>query len=336
MAASFLLLLTCVGLFLSAQAQDCSSPVGGDNMGLKGNDILLQSFPDGTKVTFACDVGYVTAGGSASITCTAGDWSSLRMTCKRKQCGAFEDVPNGSVDYSEGNEFGDKLTVTCKPGYDLVGNPNILCGNEGWMGRPPVCEEVDCKEPVVGFGHWDSGSRGPYTYKATVTFKCNEGYRMTNSATIICGINELWEPALPKCEAVPADTTTTTKSPESTTKPTAVPADTTTTTKSPESTTKPTEVDCKEPVVGFGHWDSGSRGPYTYKATVTFKCNEGYRMTNSATIICGINELWEPALPKCEAGVPTPHTISYISPNQQSTTSHRARRGAVPLHGLRK
>ncbi|XP_034083557.1 membrane cofactor protein-like isoform X2 [Gymnodraco acuticeps] len=303
MAASFLLLLTSVGLFLSAQAQDCSSPVGGDNMGLKGNDILLQSFPDGTKVTFACDVGYVTAGGSASITCTAGDWSSLRMTCKRKQCGAFEDVPNGNVDYSQGNEFGDKLTVTCKPGYNLVGNPNILCGNEGWMGRPPVCEvmychppktptigsfypvkeeyeyrevivfscpdtftlngskslscsesgvfspavpecvQIDCKEPVVEFGHWDSGSRGPYTYKATVTFKCDKGYRMTNSATIICGINELWEPALPKCEAVPADTTTTTKSPESTTKPTAVPADKTTTTKSPESTTKPTAPD---------------------------------------------------------------------------------------------
>jgi len=56
--------------------------VGGDNMDLKGDDILLQTFPDGIKVTFACDVGYESVGGSASITCTAGAWSPVRMTCE--------------------------------------------------------------------------------------------------------------------------------------------------------------------------------------------------------------------------------------------------------------
>ncbi|KAL3059438.1 hypothetical protein OYC64_014113 [Pagothenia borchgrevinki] len=338
MAASFLLLLTSVGLFLSAQAQDCSKPVGGDNMDLKGDDILLQTFPDGIKVTFACNVGYQSVGGSASITCTAAAWSPLRMTCERKSCGAIGDVPNGQVDYSEGIQFGDKLTVTCDPGYDLFGNPIIQCGSEGWMGRLPVCEvkhcdppvdptigsfypvketyeyreviqfscpepftlngskslscsetgvfqpaapkcvQVECKEPVVKFGHWDSGSRGPYTYKTTVMFKCNEGYRMTNSATIICGINSQWEPELPKCEP----------------------------------------VECEEPVVKFGHWDSGSQGPYTYKTTVTFKCNEGYKMTNSATIICGSNSQWGPELPKCEA-VPAVQTTTTKSP--ESTTA---------------
>ncbi|XP_034083562.1 membrane cofactor protein-like isoform X7 [Gymnodraco acuticeps] len=261
MAASFLLLLTSVGLFLSAQAQDCSSPVGGDNMGLKGNDILLQSFPDGTKVTFACDVGYVTAGGSASITCTAGDWSSLRMTCKRKQCGAFEDVPNGNVDYSQGNEFGDKLTVTCKPGYNLVGNPNILCGNEGWMGRPPVCEVMYChppKTPTIGSFY---PVKEEYEYREVIVFSCPDTFTLNGSKSLSCSESGVFSPAVPEC----------------------------------------VQIDCKEPVVEFGHWDSGSRGPYTYKATVTFKCDKGYRMTNSATIICGINELWEPALPKCEA-----------------------------------
>ncbi|XP_034083563.1 membrane cofactor protein-like isoform X8 [Gymnodraco acuticeps] len=264
MAASFLLLLTSVGLFLSAQAQDCSSPVGGDNMGLKGNDILLQSFPDGTKVTFACDVGYVTAGGSASITCTAGDWSSLRMTCKRKQCGAFEDVPNGNVDYSQGNEFGDKLTVTCKPGYNLVGNPNILCGNEGWMGRPPVCEVMYChppKTPTIGSFY---PVKEEYEYREVIVFSCPDTFTLNGSKSLSCSESGVFSPAVPEC----------------------------------------VQIDCKEPVVEFGHWDSGSRGPYTYKATVTFKCDKGYRMTNSATIICGINELWEPALPKCEAPDP--------------------------------
>ncbi|XP_033970575.1 membrane cofactor protein-like [Trematomus bernacchii] len=312
----------------------------------------------------------------------------LFLSAQGKSCGAIGDVPNGHVDFTEGIQFGDKLTVTCNPGlptigsfypvkdayeyrevikfscpepFTLNGSNSLSCSETGvFQPAAPNCVEVECKEPVVEFGHWDSGSRGPYTHKATVTFKCNEGYRMITSATIICGINSRWEPELPKCEPVPAVQTTTTKSPESTKKPTAVTAVQTTTTKSPESTKKPTvkhceppvdptigsfspvkdtyeyreviqfscpepftlngskslscsetgvfqpaapkcvQVECKEPVVGFGHWESGSRGPYTHKATVTFKCNEGYRMTNSATIICGINSQWEPELPKCE------------------------------------
>lgn len=51
-------------------------------MDLKGEDILLQAFPDGTKVTFACNIGYTSAGGSAVITCTAGSWSPVRLICE--------------------------------------------------------------------------------------------------------------------------------------------------------------------------------------------------------------------------------------------------------------
>ncbi|KAI4801028.1 hypothetical protein KUCAC02_006188 [Chaenocephalus aceratus] len=270
MAASFLLLLTSVGLFLSAQAQDCSRPVGGENMGLKGDDILLESFPDGKKVAFVCDVGFVAAGGSASVTCTAGSWSALMMTCDKKTCGAFDEVPNGSVDYPEGNEFGDRLTVTCNPGYHMVGNAHILCGNEGWMGRAPVCEVMYCQPPETPTIGSFYPVKDAYEYREVIQFSCPETFTLNGSKSLSCSESGVFQPAVPKC----------------------------------------VQIDCKEPFVKFGHWDSGSRGPYTYKATVTFKCNEGYRMTNSATITCGINERWEPALPTCEAVPKTTTTKS--------------------------
>lgn len=33
-----------------------------------------------------------------------------------KTCGSAGEVENGHVDYSNGNEFGDKIVITCNPG----------------------------------------------------------------------------------------------------------------------------------------------------------------------------------------------------------------------------
>lgn len=70
--------------FFSIIAQDCTNPVGGPNMNLKDDDILLQAFPDGIKVTFVCDIGYISAGGSGVITCKAGEWSPIMLKCESK------------------------------------------------------------------------------------------------------------------------------------------------------------------------------------------------------------------------------------------------------------
>lgn len=50
-------------------------------MDLKDTDITLQTFEDGIKVSFVCNVGYTTAGGSGVITCSAGSWSALTLKC---------------------------------------------------------------------------------------------------------------------------------------------------------------------------------------------------------------------------------------------------------------
>ena len=53
-------------------------------MNLKGNDILKETFADGDRAVFECVVGYMPEGGSSSITCTAGIWSTVTLKCERK------------------------------------------------------------------------------------------------------------------------------------------------------------------------------------------------------------------------------------------------------------
>ncbi|XP_063736168.1 membrane cofactor protein-like isoform X3 [Eleginops maclovinus] len=259
MAVSSLLLLSVVGLFITAQAQNCSRPVGGDNMGLKGSDILLDVFLDGIKVNFACDVGYVSEGSSA-ITCTAGTWSPLRMTCKRKSCGDAGQVDNGVIDYSGGNEFGDQVTVICNPGFDLVGNSQLRCGNSGWEGRLPVCEVTQCDAPPKPAIGSFSPVKDSYEYREVIQYSCPGGYTLKGTKSQTCLESGKFEPAPPEC----------------------------------------VKVRCEEPTVLNGLYHSGSRGPYIYKSTVTFECDQGYKMINSPTITCEMNNQWEPELPKCE------------------------------------
>ena len=53
-------------------------------MHLKDEYILKETFADGDRAVFTCDVGYISAGGSSSITCSAGSWNTVTLTCNSK------------------------------------------------------------------------------------------------------------------------------------------------------------------------------------------------------------------------------------------------------------
>uniref|UniRef100_A0A674N270 Sushi domain-containing protein n=1 Tax=Takifugu rubripes TaxID=31033 RepID=A0A674N270_TAKRU len=245
-------------LLIIVAAQDCSKPVPGPNMDLKDSDILLTTFPDGSRATFVCSLGHTTAGGSGVVTCTAGTWSQVTLHCEKKTCGSPGQVDNGEIEYLPGNEFGDKLVVkcwwgnvnspveikagwagylnvkvlvtcdppagipnglfspvkdvynyrevvwySCKKDFTLSGSKSVACSEDGtFTPGPPQCTEVECSDPKVANGEWVSGSRPPYKYLATVTYRCNAGYKMEGKDTMECDLNGQWTPGIPKCTAL--------------------------------------------------------------------------------------------------------------------------------------
>ncbi|XP_075898061.1 zona pellucida sperm-binding protein 3 receptor-like isoform X4 [Nelusetta ayraudi] len=261
MDISYFLLLSCVGLFTSAQAQNCSRPVLGENMDLRGNNILLQSFADGAKVSLSCNFGYQAARGKTSITCTAGSWSPVTLICEKKSCGSAGEVLNGDVQYPTGNEFGDKAIIVCNTGYRLVGQGERLCGAIDWEGRLPRCEVVTCDAPPAIVDGTQDPVKDVYEYRDVVEYSCNRGLSLIGPSSISCSANEQFNSSPPQCK----------------------------------------KVECPDYEIVNGEWVGGSRPPHVYQATMTFKCNSGFKIKGQATIKCGSDNSWSPELPQCEA-----------------------------------
>uniref|UniRef100_A0A674P4K4 Sushi domain-containing protein n=2 Tax=Takifugu rubripes TaxID=31033 RepID=A0A674P4K4_TAKRU len=255
------IIAVCLGLVVASQAQDCSKPVPGPNMDLKDSDIVLTTFPDGSRATFVCSLGYTTAVGSRVVTCTAGTWSQVTLQCKKKICGSPGQVDNGEIKYLSENEFGDRIVVTCNLGFRLVGKRELICGDQGWLGRLPVCEVVTCDLPAGIPNGLFKPVKDVYNYREVVQYSCTGDFTLSGSKSVTCSEDGTFTPGLPQC----------------------------------------TEVECADPKVANGEWVSGSRPPHKYLATVTYRCNAGYKMEGDASMECGLNGQWMPGIPKCTA-----------------------------------
>ncbi|XP_041859177.1 membrane cofactor protein-like [Melanotaenia boesemani] len=459
MGVSALFLLSSLGLAVLAQAQDCSKPELGPTMILSHEDIIKNTFPDGSKATLKCGIGHESAGGSRTITCTAGSWSSVTLKCEKKNCGSAGSVDNGDINY-EGTEFGDKAMVVCRKGYRMIGNPVLACGDQGWMGRLPTCEVVkcinppqiqngdfipklesydfghvvkyscvgtyilngskeltcsetggfspsppkcvciECKDPEIPNAEIVNGSQPPHGPMASVTYKCKDGYEMSTSLT--CDINSQWSPGTPQCikrkscgsagsvdngdinyegtEFGDKATVVCRKGYRMIGNPVLLCGDqgwmgrlptcevvrcinppqiqngdfvpklesydfghvvkyscdaTYTLNGSKELTCSETEnfspsppkcvlVRCNDPAISNGEFVDGSRPPHGYMASMTFRCKNGYEMEGSPSLTCGINSQWLPGIPQCiKTMIPTTKatTTTTKKPSEASSTT---------------
>ncbi|XP_057674246.1 membrane cofactor protein-like isoform X1 [Corythoichthys intestinalis] len=277
--SSLFLLLFYLDVTMVAQAQDCSRPTVGNNMHVE--ELLKDTFEDGSTATLKCDVGYSQAGGSQAITCTAGTWTQVTLQCERVNCGPADNVANGNLDYSEGTLFGDKVSITCKSGYILVGATQRLClSSTKWSEHPPTCQVVTC-DPPVGL---DKGFFGPikdiYDYGNVIKYTCPKGYVLNGPSTAECSGDKTFNPKPPKC----------------------------------------IQVKCKDLDIPNAEIVSGGGPPYGYKASVTFRCLPGYEMVGSRSPTCDITSRWSPDPPTCQRkGTTTSTTPTTKRPDGKDT-----------------
>ncbi|KAL6483445.1 hypothetical protein MHYP_G00083170 [Metynnis hypsauchen] len=261
---SLIVFLMCLISVVKIRAQ-CGTPSPGENRVLTPES-SKPTYSDGDTATCQCSVGYrpVNPKVSKTITCSGNKWdySTLALQCTKKTCGALPDFHNGRYTYSpEGDEgilFGATATAQCNEGYQLIGNPARHCRDSGWDGRDPVCEVVKCLPP-------------PEILNGQPEEPLLEQYEYGQAVTYVCNAGYT-------CfgDSTIACSSSGTFQP------------------SPPECIK---VSCDPPSVLNGQRISGIP-PYTYRSSIEFVCDSGFKMEGSPSMLCDRNG-WIPPPPTC-------------------------------------
>ncbi|XP_053315605.1 CUB and sushi domain-containing protein 1 [Spea bombifrons] len=274
----------------------------------------------GSQVLLSCSPGYY-LGGLRLLQCRAnGTWSGsdVKPTCKVISCGELPPPPNGNK-IGTLNHYGATTIFTCNTGYTLVGSHVRECLSNGlWSGTDTRCLAGHCgsPDPIVN-GHISGDG---FTYRDTVVYQCNLGFRLVGTSVRICLQDHKWSGQTPVC--VP----TTCGHPGN-------PAYGITNGSefnlndivnfscnvgyilhgafqaqcrsnglwsSPLPSCK--VVNCTDP--GFvenaiRHGQQNYPENFKYGISVTYHCKKGYYLLGSSALNCKANGLWDRSLPKC-------------------------------------
>uniref|UniRef100_A0A8C6DAQ7 Membrane cofactor protein n=1 Tax=Moschus moschiferus TaxID=68415 RepID=A0A8C6DAQ7_MOSMO len=258
-------------LLLPSSSDACGEPPRFVTM--KPQGALEPSYSPGDQILYECRLGFqlITPSQDLILVCQKDNtWSSLQEACKRRRCPSLGDPINGQVIFVNGStEFGSQAHYVCNKGYYLVGASISHCDISGntvdWSDNPPTCEKILCKPPEeIQNGKYTNSHKEVFEYNEVVTYSCNpsngpDEYSLIGESKLTCIGNDEWSSQPPQCKV----------------------------------------VKCVYPIVEHGVITSGFGPKYYYKATVVFKCNEGFNLHGDNTVVCGVNSTWEPELPKC-------------------------------------
>ncbi|KAM5298505.1 sushi, von Willebrand factor type A, EGF and pentraxin domain-containing protein 1 [Ctenodactylus gundi] len=97
--------------------------------------------------------------------------------------------------------YGTMVLYTCNRGYKLLGNPLLICQEDGtWNGSAPSCISIECDLPVApenGFMHFAETTMG-----SSVQYSCKPGHILVGSEVRLCLQNQKWSGSSPYCETI--------------------------------------------------------------------------------------------------------------------------------------
>ncbi|XP_063297188.1 CUB and sushi domain-containing protein 1 [Pelobates fuscus] len=274
----------------------------------------------GSQVLLSCSPGYYLSG-VRLLQCRAnGTWSGVdvKPACKVISCGALPTPPNGNK-IGTLNVYGATTIFTCNSGYTLVGSHVRECLSNGlWSGTDTRClaGHCDSPDPIVN-GHISGDG---FSYRDTVVYQCNPGFRLVGTSVRICLQDHKWSGQIPVCVSITC----------------GHPGN------PPHGLTNGSEfnlndivnftcntgyvlygafqaqcrsnglwssllpscrvVNCSDP--GFienaiRHGQQNYPENFKYGISVTYHCKKGYYLLGSSVLNCKANGLWDRSLPKC-------------------------------------
>uniref|UniRef100_A0AAY5KFF0 Si:ch73-217n20.1 n=1 Tax=Esox lucius TaxID=8010 RepID=A0AAY5KFF0_ESOLU len=177
----------------------CGVPPFYPNRHLSQSYLTKTNFSLGDRVRYSCGIGYMRVRGTVYSTCVRGNWTPLTLRCERKSCGSAGEIDFGNFVYT-GVEFGDTATGVCNEGFQLVGQNVRHCMNDGWDGRVPVCEPVQCVDPPeVINGEMDGNLEPPHIYRTVINYRCRKG-KLIGASEIYCTKDGTWSAPPPECK----------------------------------------------------------------------------------------------------------------------------------------
>ncbi|XP_024908928.1 sushi domain-containing protein 1 isoform X2 [Cynoglossus semilaevis] len=331
----------------SCRVVDCGRPVTADNTEL----LSITGTTYGSVAAFACDKGFIWAGGDNRSVCGAeGQWRGSPMVCEEVDCGSPPAFPHTRILWNKKSTVGTQVIYQCISGYHNVGKGNVsICDAAGQWEEPHVLCQVLCGDPptLPQTGYVWNGSS---THGSTVSYFCKIGFYYSEGENVsLCTVNGSWTKPNILCKEVRCGAPPTI--PHSVTLWNEIPTVgsqviyecktgyhsvgrrnislCTATGEWDEATLLCQEIRCRDPIIKPHSkilWDGASR----IGSVVFYQCEEGYRSRSLKNYsVCRDNGQWEDIDLWCEeisCGPPL------ILPHTNLVWDHTSRPGSLVLY----
>jgi CUB/sushi domain-containing protein len=256
----------------------------------------------GDSIVYECQSGFTLLGPQVRRCGLNGQWSEVEPHCTLITCPELPRLANGIVE-SGWKIPGDKARFACDIGWQLVGQSNITCTNNGsWAGEMPKCLPSICRflPGTVDSSLLTSAGQDifkEYTVGTNVSWHCPDGLKMQGSSVSRCLPTGEWDVQPPSC----------------------------------------LYVDCKDVLnlengVIFGTTNT------SFQMEVRFSCDNGYHKIVDSIMECQLNGKWKGTVPICSRRVcpkleEVDNAIRKIRPHGQTYLAEYECKEGYEIHG---
>ncbi|KAI9565253.1 hypothetical protein GHT06_009036 [Daphnia sinensis] len=151
-------------------------------------------------VKFSCPPGYQLIGLN-NATCQQNmDWFPPPPSCQVVECPELLPPLNGRIKDSGSSHFvGDIVKFACNRNFQLLGQAEITCMENGvWSHPAPLCQML-CSHPGTPSYGFITPANATYEIGATVQFSCQPGRKLQGRKWSTCQQDGSWSSAVGAC-----------------------------------------------------------------------------------------------------------------------------------------